>query len=413
VAGSAWTSKVIVSLVSIVSIRELLSYLGEERYAVYLIAYSLTVWFLLTQFNIGTSLQNFISQSRAKNENYDKYMLSALQCISLLFILFFILILFLSTPAQNMIFRKFPMLDEPVVFIIGIISLITALAGIVYNVYFAEHKGYIPNIFPAIAAVISLLLILIVKHYNVSASIVTALLIFTGPQLLFILFLFFKTFKKFFSRIFEFDFANIKNLCLRASKFYLLGILGIIYTQTDYIIASQVLSAEEIIRYGIFMRFFLFPIFIYESLLTAAWPVRGEMFIKKNYAVLKGMISRYSYYGIIIVVLCAVPIFIFSDFLIKILAPDSNIKAGAGFIILFTVYAVVRTLYTNYSYFLQSANVLRIFMYFMPFQIITNIVSQYYFAKIYGAEGIVIGLILSLVLTSLWVLPIKTYKVLK
>jgi hypothetical protein len=37
---------------------------------------------------------------------------------------------------------------------------------------------------------------------------------------------------------------------------------------------------------------------------------------------------------------------------------------------------------------------------------------QYFLSKKYGIEGIVMGLILSIILVSIWVLPLKTYKIL-
>lgn len=413
VAASAWTSKIIVSLVNIISIRELLLYLGEERYAVYLIAYSLAAWFPLANFNIPYSLQNFISESRAKNESYDKYMLSSLQVLIFLFILFTVIIFIIASPVQEIIFRKFPPINDPVVLVVGVISIISVLISTVYNVYFAEHKGYIPNILPAFASIISMTAIVILRHYDQSANLTAALIIFTFPQMLLPLILFIKKFKKFFSHIFKFDLENIKSLLKRASKFYLIGIFTIIYAQTDYIVSSQILPPDEIIKYGIFMRFFLFPIFIYESLLIATWPVRSEMYVLHKYNELKGILKRYSFYAVVLIALAAFAIYIFSDFIISVLAPNTNIEVSYGLIIAFAIYAAIRTVTNNYIIFLNSINALRIFAYFMPFQIVINIISQYFFGKIYGAQGIVMGLIVSMVLTSLWILPFKAHKTLK
>jgi hypothetical protein len=38
---------------------------------------------------------------------------------------------------------------------------------------------------------------------------------------------------------------------------------------------------------------------------------------------------------------------------------------------------------------------------------------QFYLSKKYGTEGVIMGLLISIVLTAFWVLPMKTYKVLK
>jgi len=414
VTASAWTSRVITSFISIISIRELLLYLGEERYAVYVIAYSLIGWFNLAQFGLGLSLQNFISECRAKNENYDKYMISALQIILVLLLFCFIATLVIAAPLQNILLRKFPIINEPIVLTIGIITLVTIFSSISYNVYFAKHKGYAPNILPAIASVISMSGIVIVNRYShMDANITTAIIIFTAPQMILAAILFCKAFNPFFSKILKTDFSSLKKLFIRAAKFHATALLGAVYILTDYIIASQILPPDEIIKYNIHMKLFMIPLFLYSSLLAAVWPVRSEMYVKQNFEELKGMLKRYSFYGVILILLFSLPVIIFKDLIIRVLLPNANIHSGISIIILFIIYGIIRTIIDNYSTFLGSINALRIYLIYSPVLITANIFLQLYFAGKYGAEGIVTGLILSICLTALWILPLKTYKVLK
>jgi O-antigen/teichoic acid export membrane protein len=90
-----------------VSIRTLLIYLGEERYAVYTIALSLTLWFNLADFGLGFSIQNFISEARAKKESYEKYIIATLQIIVFLLTVALLAVILISYTAQEIIFRKF------------------------------------------------------------------------------------------------------------------------------------------------------------------------------------------------------------------------------------------------------------------------------------------------------------------
>jgi O-antigen/teichoic acid export membrane protein len=157
VASSAWISKIIVSLVQIVTIRTLLIYLGEERYAIYTIAFSLTLWFNLVDFGLGFSLQNFISESKAKKESYEKYIIATLQIIVPLLAIVLLAIALISSYVQEIIFRKFTFIQEVqnvnIILFVGVICAATAVLSIVYRVYYALYKGYIPNIMPAIAAI--------------------------------------------------------------------------------------------------------------------------------------------------------------------------------------------------------------------------------------------------------------------
>ncbi|EAP8346145.1 transporter, partial [Salmonella enterica] len=89
VAGSSWLSKIIIAGVQLASISYLISILGEEKYAIFSLLTGLLVWCSAVDFGIGTGLQNYISECRAKNKSYDAYIKSALH-LSFIAIIFFI-----------------------------------------------------------------------------------------------------------------------------------------------------------------------------------------------------------------------------------------------------------------------------------------------------------------------------------
>ena len=67
IAGSSWLSKIVIAGVQVASISYLLSILGEEKYAVFNLLTGLLVWCSAVDFGIGTGLQNYISECRAKD----------------------------------------------------------------------------------------------------------------------------------------------------------------------------------------------------------------------------------------------------------------------------------------------------------------------------------------------------------
>jgi O-antigen/teichoic acid export membrane protein len=416
VAASAWISKIIVSLVQIVSIRALLNYLGEDRYAIYVVAYSLVGWFGLAEFSVGCSIQNFISEARAKNQSYEKYLIAALQIISVLFVISVFLTVFISNSIQDIIFRKFAYIPEiqniNFIFFIGIVTITNALLGIVYRVYYALHRGYIPNIIPAIAAIISMISIVVLNRCSSHQSILLALLIFTLPQLIIILVPFIKIFKNCCLKILDFNFTILKSLFIRAIKFHGMIIISMAYGQTDYLVMSQTLSPSEIVTYNIFMRVFMFFSFIYTSLLMAFWPVSAEMYINNKFEYLKKTIKQYLIYVTFFMIIGTILIIIFSGFITKILAPGLNIIPTMSLLLLFGFYITIRSWQDTFVVFLQSINSLKIFWVYMPFQFTVNIFMQYFLSKKYGASGIVMGLVLSIILVSIWVLSLKTHKIL-
>jgi O-antigen/teichoic acid export membrane protein len=418
VASSAWISKIIVSLVQIVSIRTLLSYLGEERYAVYTIAFSLTLWFNLADFGLSLSLQNFICEARAKKESYEKYIIAALQIIVGLLTISLIAVILISYPAQEIIFRKFTFIKEiqnvNIVLFIGIICTTTAVLSIVYKVYYALHKGYIPNIMPAIAAVTSMTLIVLFNRYShLQHSILSALLIFTLPQLFLALIPFVIIFKDYFSKILSFNSEIIKSLSIRSFKFYGISILGLVYMQTDYLVMAQTLSPDEIIKYSIFSRVFMFFTFIHITMMQAIWPVSAEMFVKREFTKIKTIIKKCISTSVIFIAVGTIAVIFFANSIIKILAPGVIIASYLSLILLLGFYTILLAWQNTFSILLQSMNVLRIFWVYLPPMVMINLLAQYSMSKRYGACGIVFGLIISMILVSFWVLPFKISKVLR
>jgi O-antigen/teichoic acid export membrane protein len=416
VASSAWISKIIVSLIQIISIRTLLSYLGEERYAVYTIAFSVTLWFNLADFGLGSSLQNFISEARAKKESYEKYIIAALQITILLLIVAFLAISSISSPVQEIIFRKFTFIQEiqnvSIILFVGIICMTTVALGIGYRVYYALHKGYIPNIMPTIAAIISMTLILLFNKYSpIKQSILAALLIFTLPQLILVLITFPIIFKDYFAKIFSFNFEVIKLLFTRALKFYGITIFGLAYIQTDYLVMSQTLSANEIVKYNIFARVFMFFTFIHTAMIYSIWPVSAEMFVRREFTKIKSIIKKYTAVSIISIILGTILVMFFANFIIKILAPGLNISTPFSLIILFGFYTALLAWQNTFATLLQSMNVLKIFWIYLPPMLVINILSQYFMSKKYGCNGIVLGLVISMIAVSFWVLPSKVYSI--
>ena len=100
VACSSWLSKIVIAGVQLAGITYLLSILGEEKYAAFSLLTGLLVWCSIVDFGIGTGLQNYISEFRAKNKDYRPLIKAALQlsfgAILLFIVLFYFLLCTLS-----------------------------------------------------------------------------------------------------------------------------------------------------------------------------------------------------------------------------------------------------------------------------------------------------------------------------
>ena len=418
VAMSAWISRIGIAIIQIFTIRTLISYLGEEKYAVYVILYSLLAWCNLAECGIGSSLQNYISESRAKNKDYSVYLKTSLQIIMILFIIFLLLLILCANPLQNFLLEKYLYLNEiktiNIVLIVSCIFIILTFINISIKILYAIQKGIIPNILQLLSYIISAISIIFLNRYsNNNSSILLALLCFCVPQLSVMIIPFIKIFKTSFKKIFIVDKEVLKQFTIRAIKFGGFAVMAACVLQVEYIVMAKTLDANSITTYNVFSKLFLFIIFIYSSLLTAFWPVSNELFNTGQYLKLRNLLFKYSVLGILLMIVGILGVYLFKDYVLKILAPNLNIAVGLIFFVLFIIYYIMRVISDTYAMFLQSVNYLKIFWIYTPFQAFISISAQYFLSLKYGIYGIILGLIISFLLTSAWICPYKSYKIFK
>ena len=197
VAISAWISRIGIAIVQIFTIRMLTSYLGEEKYAVYVILYSLLAWCNLSECGVGFSLQNYISESRAAQKDYSVYLKTAFQIIVILFITFLSIAFSFSSYLQNFLLSNYLHISEVknvnIVLIIISIFIFLTFVNISIKILYAMQRGVIPNILQLVSYIISAILIICLNKYSSDNSfIILALLCFSVPQILVMLIPFIK-----------------------------------------------------------------------------------------------------------------------------------------------------------------------------------------------------------------------------
>lgn len=418
VTASAWISRISIAVIQIFTIRTLLLYLGQDKYAAYIIIYSLLPWCNLADFGIGTALQNYISESRVKGRDYNIYIKTCFQIISLIFFILIPILILFSNYLQTFLLKHYLYINEikniNIILIICFIYIILSFVNISIKILYAMQKGVIPNILQMVSYIISAVFIVILKKFfTATSSITIALLCFSLPQILIMAIPFIKIFKNSIKHIAKVDLPVFKEFIIRAVKFGGFAFMALAVLQIDYFVMARTIDPVSITSYNIFNKVFIFAFFIYSSLLSAFWPVSSELFNNHNYVKLKNLLKNYTYIGILFMFLCIIFVYIFKNFIIKILAPDMFFTLNISFFILFSLYYILRVISDTYAMFLQSINVLKIFWIYTPVQACISITAQYFLSIKYGINGIILGLILSFIFTSAWILPYKSYKIFK
>ncbi|EDI7976460.1 MATE family efflux transporter, partial [Salmonella enterica subsp. enterica serovar Kiambu] len=185
VAGSSWLSKIIIAGVQLASISYLISILGEEKYAIFSLLTGLLVWCSAVDFGIGTGLQNYISECRAKNKSYDAYIKSALH-LSFIAIIFFIALfyIFSGVISAKYLSSFHEILQDKTRMLFFTSCLVFSSIGIgaiAYKILFAELVGWKANLLNALSYMIGMLGLLYIYYRGISVDIKLSLIVLYLP----------------------------------------------------------------------------------------------------------------------------------------------------------------------------------------------------------------------------------------
>lgn len=405
VAASAWISRGINVIVRVFTIPILLSYLGIEQFAVFSIILSLEGWFLLCDLGLGSSVQNYLSEARARKENTGPLLSAVAQITIVLLVVSFCLLYCLNHNIQNIVFKDFSIARGDLVLLAGSMYIFTAIGSIGYKALYAFQKGYWIHILQAIGGVLSSIIALMLPFFyqgqqKLVASIV-AMTIFPA----------FFACSAFYSLFFKRNpfqhvcWATVKMMIKRGSSFWTFAVLSNVGLLVDYLIMARTLTADQIASYHVLSKIFLSLFFVYNALLLAVWPKCSELLARNQWSEVEQIIKRYILFGSIVMVLATLSVSLFSTKISLLFFKSNDVQFLQSTIFLFGVYFLIRVVTDTFSMVFQSMSYMKVFFIFVPVQVLLIVLFEYFLSLKYGIDGILWGLIGAFSVTVLWGLP--------
>lgn len=414
VAASAWGSRVVTAITGLLSIRLLLKSLGEEHYALFAVLSGLQGWYMLTDAGLGVSLQNYISELRARDRAYDSYV-SATIMIMLLLVSFNVLVLYLISPwLSDFVLKSFPTIggNEKIqaFFWVGILLMLSCFGGVVYKIWYAEQKGYLANIVPAVAAIISLIGLVAVEYFELENKLLWNIIAMFFPQALFPLLVLLKQSCTNYSVWQHIQIEIVVNLLKRAGKFFFFSIMAAGVLQIDYIMMSQFLQPHDIIIYNLATKIFSLVFFVYSAILSALWPVCSEAIALNKWENVNKYLQKYICIGIGIVIFATIILLFIMPEVIHVISPQKNYTIPVLFVILLGAYYIIRVWTDSMATVLMSMSYLKPLWVFVPVQALFSALLQWILIPRLGIYGVVIGISGSFLLTVTWGLPLAYFR---
>jgi O-antigen/teichoic acid export membrane protein len=415
VAASAWTSRGANFIVRIFSLPILLNYLGIEKFAVFSIIVSLEGWFLLCDFGIGSAVQNYLSEARAKNENGEKLLSASAQIAMGLLAVSLSLLFIFNSGIQRFIFKDFSIIElfenqKHLILISGCFYIFTAVGTIGYKALYAFQKGYWVHVFQGLGGILSALGAFSLPFiYQGPQRLTASILAMTIPSALFSCLVFYNLFFK--QNPFQhFCWETIKRMIKRGASFWTFALFSTLGLLVDYIIMARTLTAKEISSYYVLSKIFFSLFFMYNALLLAVWPKCTELMAGNQWREVSQIIKKYILFGSILMAFATGSVLLFSQKFTSLFFKADEINFSTSTILLFGLYLLIRVVSDTYAMIFQSMSSLKAFFILVPLQVLLIITGQYFLSLKYGINGILWGLIAAFILTVLWALPYIYHK---
>jgi len=415
VASFGWICRVINAVIQVISIPLILHFLGMTDYAVFAVITGLITWYNLADVGLGPSIQNEISSMRVAGADFDIFLNSIAIYIIALGLIEVIIFSFAAFFLQGVLLRQInAVVPSYLLAVIGSMYILVAVFSVSARIFFAKQKGHLGYLYQSIGIIFGFLVVLIIIFFHTQNRILGIMLGWTVPQVIAAIVGFlhamphggwiksssFKRFREILSTAWQFSFNSL-------GAAFVLGL--------DYIIMSQIISADDIVIYNIVNKIFTFIFFGYNAILLALWPSMAENYVsgnelkikEANEAILKNILIGSAYIFVVSVI-----VIITKDFIMHYFS-NSTLSVSVLVIALFSLYYIIRVWSDTYTVAILSRNKIAFIIATIPFQAIVSVIFMYYFGSKFGLVGIILGMVLCFSLTSLWIMPCYHYYLLR
>lgn len=393
----------------------LLRYLGVELYAMFAVILSLEGWLALSDWGLGSSAQNAVSQGRVLGEN-DQILFRSVAQLCILFLLFsWISALCLSPFLYPFLFPQISYSASGIQVLCVAIGAYSTLAvgSVAYRVLYAKQKGYWVHVWQTVGILFSLgSVVYVVYQPDLEQKLLASVLGVLGPQSLVALCVFLTLFYRYFD-FSRWDWEQIKSLMIQGLQFLSFGIGAIVVLGIDYIVMSRHLSPDAIVVYHIANRMFMGFFVLHGMWMQAVWPVYSELIGKKEFGKMKQLVKENCLYGVGFIGIVTLTIALSAPFLCQLFFSHEQVEIPLSLIGMLGSYYLIRALCDPYATALQSMNYLKPLLIAVFCQAAVSWLGQTLFVGVWGVYGIVLGLICSYLATVSWALPRGFYQQMK
>lgn len=404
-----WLTKGIGVFLSLLNARLLIDLVGAEGFTVNAIMLSLMTWFALLNLGLPIRVQNMISKSRAEAVSYEALKNTACSLSLVLLLVFTPVVLLVGGAVKYWFLAEYSLVSIATVFFMCYAIFLSGLGMLFTRILYAEHRSVYANLYPLLNTLgTSLGLLLLRKLGIVECNIV--LMVTFLPY--FIVFAMMALHVKAL-RVSVLDREIAYAIWAGSKSILLFATLSASTLAVDYLVMSRLLTAQDIARYNLTNRLFMTILMSYEIILAAMWPIISELLHSHAFEAAKTRILKTLQYGGMLGLLCGGAIMLTMDWIVDLLSKGRIGTIPLALSFGWFLYIMIRIWSDTFAMGLLSVGHSGKMNRYLPIQAGISIMAQFAFAQFYGAAGVVMGMTLSFLLTSAWILPRQFFKMIR
>ncbi len=243
-----------------------ISYLGSEKYGLWLTIFSFIGWFSFFDFGIGNGLRNKLTVAISSNDvNLAKaYVSTAYFTIAfvILFLIALFLIIYSFIPWESLfnIQNNHESLRQLIV-IVFVIFLINLVLKMINTIFYADQKPSIPGLMQTLGQIIVFISIYIAIKSTNSSLLTYGSIVIGGPSLVFLLtsvIAFSGKYSSIRPNLIFFEGKYAYEILSLGGRFFFIQIAAILIYSTDNFIINYFLGASEVTVYNVAFKYFMF-----------------------------------------------------------------------------------------------------------------------------------------------------------
>ncbi|WP_163407812.1 lipopolysaccharide biosynthesis protein [Flavobacterium ajazii] len=394
--GSTVIVKIFSASINLITVPLTLSYLGAERYGLWMAISSILALMGFADLGLGNGLLNAVSKANGKESESDAqiavsstfFILTGIAC--LLFLVFIFIYPFISWESVFNVKSKIATEESgPTMFVLVVMLLINMPLGVIQRIQDGYQEGYRFQLWLIVGSLLSLFGLLLCIYFK--SGLVWLVITFSGGQLIATLLngmmLFTKKRSNLIPKLKYFDVIIGKQLMNAGFVFFLLGLFTLLGNTSDNLILAQILGAKSVAGYEIVKKVFLFSMFT-QFIIQPLWPAFAEAMVSGDIEWAKKTLKKGLLLSISGAAVISLPLLIFGRQIIsfwvgKEFMPSWSLLLG------FYMYVLIANYGGVMSTFLNSGELLHKQILIVALASICSLFLKIYLSLNFGVSGII------------------------